>query len=363
MDKRIIGGVLLLCAAACLMSWAEAQSQSTEKSSQPAAKPATATPAEKPGKGRAQPPAVAVPKNAPPVKTSEVPEAAKRELTARERAIRAQSAALIADYNAKAADGFVGRFLPDAEYELNNGEVMLGREAIRDYFTKSFEAHPQARARSTDSRIRLVSQHMAIEEGSNTISQDEGSPGATCGYVAIWAFSEGQWRLASVRDLPADDLSDTAHSRLEPLAWLVGDWVEETPESLVKVTCRWSPDKNFLLQDYTVKVQGSEVVSGTQRIGWDPLTRKIRGWLFDSHGGYGESFWNWDGERWIIRSSAVRTDGTTVASLNYLMLKDENSYQWESSHRMSGDQPLPDVSLLIVRQAPLPAATLPEPKN
>jgi len=170
--------------------------------------------------------------------------------------------------------------------------------------------------------------------------------------------------LASVRDLEEEDEPDTAHDHLESLAWLVGDWVDESPEALVKTSCRWSEDENFLLQEFTVRVQGEDVVTGTQRIGWDPLSNRVRAWMFDSHGGNGESFWNWDGERWVIRSSAVRADGTIVSSLNYLIPQSDDAYRWEASHRMSGDEPLADLNLQIVRQAPAPdAPNLDEPQK
>lgn len=62
----------------------------------------------------------------------------------------------------------------------------------------------------------------------------------------------------------------------------------------------------------------------------------------------------------MIRSSAVRADGTLVASLNYLIPLDVDSYRWEASHRMTGDESLPDVSVLVVRQAPQPDASIPD---
>ena len=58
-------------------------------------------------------------------------------------------------------------------------------------------------------------------------------------------------RIVSLRDF-ADDRSTTPHDRLQPLAWLVGDWVNESSDAAVKISYRWSEDKNFLLGDYHV---------------------------------------------------------------------------------------------------------------
>ncbi len=351
MHKRMIAGSLMLFATVCYVAWGQDLTQKPKNSEPQTKAEAKGEAIEKETKDK-PPPAAETSKDHPAVKTA-APHLTQAQDLASERAIRAQSAALFAEYNAKNANAFAERFLPNAEYELDDGEVLIGRDAIRDYFATSFKKFPKAQANTKESKLRLISLHMAIEEGKNSIVHSTGDA-TLCDYVAIWAFSEDHWSVASIRDLPGDEVAEVAHERLEPLAWLVGEWLDESPEALIKTSCRWSDDQNFLLQDFTVKVQGSEVLSGTQRIGWDPLSRKVRGWVFDSHGGYGESFWNWDGERWVIRSSAVRSDGTIVASLNYLIPRDSNAYRWEASHRMSGDEPLPDISLLIVRQAPPP---------
>lgn len=352
MPNRMIAGSVLLCATVCYVAWGQDLTPKPKNAEPPAKAGAKGEASEKASQDKS-PAGPETPKDRPAVKPGSAPHLTQSQDLANERAIRAQSAALFAEYNAKNANAFAERFLPNAEYELDDGEVIIGRDAIRDYFAASFKKFPKAQAHMKESKLRLISLHMAIEEGKNSIVHSIGDA-TLCDHVAIWTFSEGHWLVASIRDLPGDEVVEAAHERLQPLAWLVGEWLDESPEALIKTSCRWSDDRNFLLQEFTVKVQGSEVLSGTQRIGWDPLSRKVRGWVFDSHGGYGESFWNWDGERWVIRSSAVRFDGTIVASLNYLIPRDSNAYRWESSHRMSGDEPLPDVSLLIVRQAPPP---------
>ena len=37
-----------------------------------------------------------------------------------------------------------------------------------------------------------------------------------------------------------------------------------------------------------MKTGGMPVLSGTQRIGWDPLNRQFKTWIFDSEGGHAE---------------------------------------------------------------------------
>jgi hypothetical protein len=80
--------------------------------------------------------------------------------------------------------------------------------------------------------------------------------------------------MAMARDTEGEP--PTNHERLEALSWLVGEWLDVGGSSVVHTTCDWSPDGNFLIQAMTIQVEGQNVMEVTQRIGWDPLTKRIR---------------------------------------------------------------------------------------
>src|SRR5207253_5440776 len=117
-------------------------------------------------------------------------------------------------------------------------------------------------------------------------------------YTVLYIKRNGRWQISSVREEP--DLLVRPHERLKDLEWMIGDWVDEGSDSVVRVNCRWSADGNFLIRSFTVKLQGKPVMTVSQRIGWDPLARQIRSWEFDSEGGFGEGRWSRDGERWVV---------------------------------------------------------------
>lgn len=54
-------------------------------------------------------------------------------------------------------------------------------------------------------------------------------------------------------------------------------------------------------------------MTGTQRIGWDPLTRRLRTWVFDSSGSFGEGNWK-----------ATRPDGSEFT----LNMTDDSKFSW-----------------------------------
>ncbi len=51
---------------------------------------------------------------------------------------------------------------------------------------------------------------------------------------------------------------------------------------------------NYLLRKFGVHIVGQDAMSGTQRIGWDPLIGKLRAWIFDSEGGFSDGLWHYD---------------------------------------------------------------------
>ena len=137
--------------------------------------------------------------------------------------------------------------------------------------------------------------------------------------IAIrWSTSSetASGRSPSVREVP-DDPEPTPHDRLEPLAWLVGDWVDEDAEAAITIACRWDESGNFLLADFAAKVSGETMIESKQRLGWDPLAESVRSWVFDSDGGYGEGRWTDVDGKWIIKSTAVLPDGTTGSATIY----------------------------------------------
>ena len=92
----------------------------------------------------------------------------------------------------------------------------------------------------------------------------------------------------------------------------------------------------------------------TSGIGWDPVARRIRAWLFDSDGGYGESIWTQVGDHWQLTATGVRPDGTRSSSLNLLTPTGKDSYTWQSTNRVVGSQKLPPIEVKVVRKPPEP---------
>ncbi len=158
-----------------------------------------------------------------------------------------------------------------------------------------------------ETKIRFLSDDVAIEDGLSEESDSEGRTAARGRFSAIWVKKDGRWRMASLRE--ARIVPDERPAGLADLAWLLGKWTAKNGETTLDVSVSWNVSETFLLRNLKVTRGGKVIYHGSQRIGWDPLTHELKAWNFDSDGGYGEGTWTRNGKSWVVRTTAVLPDG------------------------------------------------------
>ena len=105
------------------------------------------------------------------------------------------------------------------------------------------------------------------------------------------------------------------------------------------------------MRDFVFLSEGDALLTGTQRIGWDPSAGKIKSWMFDSNGGAGEGYWRRDGQRWIVDSEEVMPDGTKASASTIFTPGDTNHFVWEVQGAKVGDANLPPRRVEFKRAA------------
>ncbi len=272
--------------------------------------------------------------------------------SADEAAIRANVAAFVRAYNAGDAKAVATLFTPDALIVDKEEDTSQGRAAIEQTFADLFAAAPQKRLEVFIGSIRFIGPDMAVEVGTTKEIPGPGEAPDYDRYTVLHVKRDGKWLMALARD--AEGEAPPNRERLRPLAWLVGDWVDDGGSVVVFSTCRWSEDGNFLLQEFKLQIQGQGAMRVSQRIGWDPLAKRIRSWVFDSEGGYGESVWTHTSDAWIIKATGVRSDGTTASATNMLIPAGKDGYVWRSTDRVVGGEVGASIEVKVVRKPPQP---------
>jgi uncharacterized protein (TIGR02246 family) len=270
-----------------------------------------------------------------------------------EPAIRTLVDAFAQAYNAGDSKKLASLFTADAEIVAEDGSSTQGRNAIEQVFAEIFKEHPKGRLEIAVGSIRLVSPTLAIEHGTTTVIHTPGEPPERNRYIVVHVKREGQWRMACARDLSDEPLA--AEEQLKQLDGLIGDWIDESPDGVVMTSYRWTDNHCYILSEFTVHVHGRPALTGSQRIGWDPLAKKIRSWVFDSEGGFAEGIWTRHGNQWIAKMTGVTRDGKASSSTTIITCVTKDRITWQSRDRVMGDERLPDVKeILIVRRPPAP---------
>jgi hypothetical protein len=139
------------------------------------------------------------------------------------------------------------------------------------------------------------------------------------------------------------------YEELKNLEWMAGEWKDEEKDIDIAYNTEWGKNRNFLIQHFTS--QRGDEIQGEQIIGWDPAEKKIRSWVFDSDGGFGESTWAQDGSVWYSAMKFTLPDGRKASALHVYTKIDNDSYTFASTNRDVDGAILPDIGpFKIVRK-------------
>jgi uncharacterized protein (TIGR02246 family) len=261
-----------------------------------------------------------------------------------------------ASYSAAFARGdsaaVLAMWTPDAEFIDDEGKVYRGHEALAPLFAKSLPSFKGYKITSKLTSVRFVKPDVALVDGEQTFTPPQGETDISR-FTSVWVKDGGQWRIRSARDLSPEPAGETvAGRRLREMEWLVGDWISDGKDAAVHVKASWALNKAFLLMEYEVKTKQGPGSKVAQWMGWDPVTGQIKSWVFDDHGGYGETLWQRSGNTWTGEAAGVLPDGDSGSAVNVLKYVDDQTFQWQSLRREAAGRPMPDAEAKFTRSTP-----------
>ena len=270
-----------------------------------------------------------------------------------EKAVRKVVETFVNAYNAHDAKAVAALFTADGTLVDEANQVTKGREAIEKAFAEDFEEYPKSWIKNEIESINFAGSAKAIEEGTTTIHHDEDMPEEKTHYRVIHVKQNGKWMMASAADLPED--AWTGEDELKQLEGFIGEWVDESPDELVLMNYQWIDNERFILGTFTIQIGGHPAMTGTHRIGWNPLKKTLHSWVFDSEGGFAEGDWTREGDKWLVKLAGVTRDGKPSAMTQTFTLSGKHRMMMQSVNRVVGEQKLPDdEKILVVRRPPAP---------
>jgi len=275
--------------------------------------------------------------------------AADDEPSPDEKEIQDAAVKFVDAYNEKDVAAMMALFDPKGRVEEADGTIVEGEDALKAAFTEAFEAEPEAQISLEMDSLRLLTPDIAIEEGSTEFFPDGETLTSRGHYLVVHQKKDGKWRMISARSLEKEVISN--YEYLRQLAWLTGEWIDEDEAETIETDFSWDEERNFLTQEFQVKRGQELLLKGSQRLGWDPQRKEIRGWIFDSKGGFAESRWIDGGDRWTVTIAGVSPTGATQSETRTLV-PGIDRVEVGVTNRVVNGESLPDLGFMMVRRPP-----------
>jgi uncharacterized protein (TIGR02246 family) len=277
--------------------------------------------------------------------------AARADQAADEATIRANAAKYVESYNRRDSKTMASMWSPEAVYvDEETGEKAVGHDAIAKQLDYEFAGAEDAKLTIHIDSIDFISPNVAVEKGKAEVTYGK-RPAEKSEYTAVHVKRDGKWLLDRVSEVEEPTPPPSNYEHLKELDWMIGCWIDKDDNATIQTDCEWTKNKNFMTRSFAVAVGDKVNMSGMQIIGWDPIAKQIRSWVFDSNGGYSDGKWKHKGNRWIVQQTGVVADGGKTTSTNIFTHVDNDSYTWQAIDRTVDGEIQPNVDeILIVRK-------------
>jgi len=271
------------------------------------------------------------------------------EANPEQAAITKTAEAFVQAFHKGDAKALAAFWTPDGDYVDENGRMLKGRKAIEDSFAELFAARKGLKVRIDVASLRFLAPDLAIEDGTSAVMSPDGEAPSRARYSNVLVKRDGKWLLSSVREAAYSDPSN--HEFLRGLDWMVGEWVDDNAGAAAgRIVFEWTPGQNFLVSTRTAEFKDASLLHGTQWIGWDPVAKRIRSWSFEGDGGFGESVWTKDGQKWVIKTSNTVVNGGKVTGTIIVTPVDANTVAWQFKDQTLDGKPLPDTKEIKMKR-------------
>jgi uncharacterized protein (TIGR02246 family) len=233
----------------------------------------------------------------------------------------------------------------DGTYTDETGKTLKAHGLLaKDKATGTVARPPSIARRAT---VRFITDDVAVEEADCETAMGEGEAPVKGHYTAVWVRQNDRWKLDNVKE--SRTTSEVSGSEeLAALDVFTGEWSGKINQSTVHISAKWDATKRFLQRVFVITAEKASL-SGTQEIGWDPISQHIKSWQFLDDGSYGDGFWSLEGTVWMDISSRVLPDGKTSRATQVYKFPDKNTLLWKLIRGSFNGQPVSDFEVVLKR--------------
>lgn len=274
---------------------------------------------------------------------------AKQNENADETAIRNIVHSYQEAYNQQDAAKLTAQWAADAVY-VNpvTGESAEGSAAIEKLFKEKFAQGKKRHLEVTTKTIEFPNANEAVQTGVMKVTGDD-QPAQEMAYQTVFVRENGKWLVKAINEIELQE-PPSNFEQIKDLAWLVGKWQDSDENVDILFDTQWDKHKNFITQNFKMKIYGQDDIEGKQIIAWDSVQEVIRSWVFDSDGEFGEGTWEKVDQSWYATMSYTLSDGRIASSKNIYTPVDDHSYTFASVEREVDGEILPDMNPVTVEK-------------
>lgn len=224
-----------------------------------------------------------------------------------------------------------------------------GRDAIANEMKNWFEDAQVDNLKARVVRVFMTNDNQATARGVFHLSFKDAKPAVTNIFQAELEKNGDNWQFKKIQQVRQDP-SVSHEKELEKLSWLIGEWESKDSDVALNIETKWDIFKNFLVQNITVNIFDLKALEARQIIAWDPVSKEIKSWMFDSDGGFGTGKWYQKEDSWFVDSAYTLPDGRKASAINIYTPSDKNSFEWESEGRDINGEILPNIEPITVER-------------
>lgn len=251
-------------------------------------------------------------------------------------------------YKNKDIDTLQNFWSEDASYfNPQTGKRIHGRSEIMDKFSSMFKKYPEAELIVSQENLEILDDSHALEKGTSRVYLSNNENPIDSKYTIQYIKENNHWLIQNVAE---NDISFATKipQELQELDWLIGKWVDETPNIKIETNSRWILNNHYIQSNFILFYKDKSELSGKQFIGWDPHEKKVKSWIFDSDGGFGEGIWSKSGPQWTVFVKSILPNGHKASSKHTYSLIDNNSYKFSITDREINGETLPNLEEISV---------------
>lgn len=229
----------------------------------------------------------------------------------------------VATYNLGDAEALASMWSDQGVFfDESTQERIVGRAAIQRDFDSMFATTEGLLLSCRVEAIRFIRPEVVEVTGQAvTVRPNEYAGDST--FTAILVRDDDRWVFDSIHENlipPRAQASD----QLRALEFLVGHWIDDNDDVIVDTNVQWTANRSFLVRSYTIDRAG-QLDQGTQIIGWDPREDRLRCWMFDSDGSFGDGTWDATDDGWNVKIRQTLSDGRIAGGTQVITVSDENT--------------------------------------